>query len=347
MVAEDYRAAAIEALSSSEAENQSAASSSSSSSPGSSPLRAFLIEANTSPDVSHSTAVTKALVPLAAADLFALLLDEGHAQDPVPATRHATTPCASAGGGRSSSVVATGAPGALSAASVAPAAATSATSDARAKAEKMAPEPATEAIHLSAPLLPQRLCADLFPYAGPLDQAQSNPTPSRSSADNEATAGGDSKADDVSGDAGATSPWALAPGFPARPCWQLWYVGDGDELCEGADSNDRRAATASAQVAAAATATTPNAPSSSPSNSASGASVPASAMSQPSQMDTEPTTLEALVRAVPELKAVMSAGKESANVSSVAVAAEVAKKILAVENPEESKRSPAPSDDEL
>ncbi len=43
-------------------------------------LRAFLIEVNTSPDVSHSTAVTSALVPVATADLLSLLLDEGQAR---------------------------------------------------------------------------------------------------------------------------------------------------------------------------------------------------------------------------------------------------------------------------
>ena len=39
-------------------------------------LRAHLIEANTSPDVSHSTPVTAALVPAATEDLFRLVLDE-------------------------------------------------------------------------------------------------------------------------------------------------------------------------------------------------------------------------------------------------------------------------------
>jgi len=44
-------------------------------------LTCYLLEANVSPDVSHSTAVTAALAPPATEDALALLLDEGHARD--------------------------------------------------------------------------------------------------------------------------------------------------------------------------------------------------------------------------------------------------------------------------
>ena len=56
-------------------------------------LSCYLLEANVSPDVSHSTAVTAALVPAATEDALALLLDEGHAADtdaPVAARRRST-----------------------------------------------------------------------------------------------------------------------------------------------------------------------------------------------------------------------------------------------------------------
>ena len=49
-------------------------------------LQALLIEANASPDVSHSTAVTAAIVPLATSDLLRLVLDEGQAS---PLSEHA------------------------------------------------------------------------------------------------------------------------------------------------------------------------------------------------------------------------------------------------------------------
>ena len=49
-------------------------------------LQALLIEANASPDVSHSTAVTAAIVPLATRDLLRLVLDEGQAS---PLSEHA------------------------------------------------------------------------------------------------------------------------------------------------------------------------------------------------------------------------------------------------------------------
>jgi len=375
MVAEDDRAAAIAALSSPEATNQSDASPSPPPTP--SPLRAFLIEANTSPDVSHSTAVTKALVPIATADLLALLLDEGHAHDPVLDSSRgpAATPDAS---GSPSSTAAPVAPSTSKSASATSArtSTTACASDTKInKGEEIAPEPRTEAMHLSAPLLPQRLCTDLFPYAGPLKQVKPKsltPPSSRSSTDHEATAitagdvktdgddGDDDDDDDAicSNDASANSPWAAAPGFPARPCWQLWYLGNGDELCEGADSNDLRAAMASAMASArtatADHATTPTSnvsPTSTATISASGdgtssTSMAAPAKRQPSPLvDTEPTTLEALVRAVPDLAASASAEME---VSNAAAAAVVPKISLHLESTGEAKRSPVvSSDDEL
>ena len=55
-------------------------------------LSCWLLEANVSPDVSRSTAVTAALVPAATADCLRLVLDEGHGDDAGAAVDPARAP---------------------------------------------------------------------------------------------------------------------------------------------------------------------------------------------------------------------------------------------------------------
>ena len=126
-------------------------------------LRAYLIEANTSPDVSHSSPITAALVPAATEDLFRLILDE-HQADAVD-----TTVPLSNGASYSSD----------------------------------------DAARLPARLSPRRKVGYLFETCKEEHAAAVDPVPTEPIVCDDAP------------------PWAQVPGFPDRPCWQLWYVGDG------------------------------------------------------------------------------------------------------------------------
>jgi hypothetical protein len=325
MVAEDRRAAATAALRAQAARRPHAAAAAGaagadagstlagSAPAGVGPLCAFLIEANTSPDVSHSTATTAALVPPATADLLALLLDEGHARDPVPTTATVAGPV----------------PTATAAAAATPGAAVAIAASYNANAKDDAFQH-NGCLRLSAPLLPRRLCP-LFPYAGPLADATAAAT-----------------------DATATEEepvWTAAPGFPTRPCWQLWYLGDGDELNEGADPADCEAATAAAEAAAACT-TAAGATTTAARAGVAAANCRGGALALQPQPPgvVEPATLVALVRAVPELAGVRKGAKIAHLPDIASVAVEVDAVPLRAEMPalnSEAKPCFDSSDDEL
>mmetsp|Transcript_60526 Transcript_60526/g.136794 ORF Transcript_60526/g.136794 Transcript_60526/m.136794 type:complete len:425 (-) Transcript_60526:106-1380(-) len=207
------------------------------------PLAAYLIEANTSPDVSHSTDVTSALVPVATRDLLRVVLDERLA-DRLPASNGKANERAKGVGVRQRRPPAAPAHALASSGRAAEGTSLGATGDGPSAVDREAVAPGAEqtavkvisalpstagaagssarAVALPRPLDPRRV-SPCYAYRGPVAASAE----ARETAADEG--GGHHIAPGPQAAAAPPAKWASVGGFPEEPRWMLWCAGEEED----------------------------------------------------------------------------------------------------------------------